>query len=381
MPGLKNSKRASASSSALGTDQSTSTAGPTGGPQGNSVLAGVAQRGCTHVVEGGDTLWDLAERYLGSGSRFDELHRENEGLLGQDPNLVQPGQTLDVCPAQSDPQGLSRYGADVTQMSEVDAAAAQADRLAAQAELRGRFEIVGEDFIGPRLPNQVTQEEFERTAAMYSDIRMGHSNIRFDNAGSTLGADDFRDAVMGDLADILTTGQGRGLLTDLAYQEVNGNDLTTTIGASATPQGASAVIGPGGNLADAVNGTGTHAGVNYQPGVDFRLGDSTPSYQNDPYADFSSDVVLFHELVHANHARQGTLDGRIDPATGDFIRDPIANADATTPRDHGVPREEYATVGLGGHGGPYTENGYRQERELVQGADIPERDNYNGSGP
>lgn len=31
-----------------------------------------------HIVKKGDTLWDIAEKYLGSGSRYDELKRLND---------------------------------------------------------------------------------------------------------------------------------------------------------------------------------------------------------------------------------------------------------------------------------------------------------------
>ena len=62
---------------------------------------------CTHEVERGETLWDLAERYLGGGLSWPELYADNQAQIGGDPDLIQPGQPLDVCPAQQSGLGLS----------------------------------------------------------------------------------------------------------------------------------------------------------------------------------------------------------------------------------------------------------------------------------
>jgi hypothetical protein len=47
------------------------------------------------------------------------------------------------------------------------------DRLRAQVSLRSRVDLVPDDFIGPRLPNQVTGGEFAGVADLFSDIRAG----------------------------------------------------------------------------------------------------------------------------------------------------------------------------------------------------------------
>ncbi|MEZ4320319.1 MAG: M91 family zinc metallopeptidase [Myxococcota bacterium] len=252
----------------------------------------------------------------------------------------------------------------------------QRDRNAAKSELASRFQLVPDDYRGRRLPHQVTQAEWEQITTLYSDIRRGHTSIDFDNTGSGMRSGAFRDAVMGDMADLLTTEQGRALLTQVARDE----DHSTTIGWSARPEAASAVIGPGGDLRDAINGQGTNTGLVYQPGVDFDLASVSPEWARDGYRHFTSDTILFHELVHANHARTGTLDGEFDPQTGAFDRPAIRNREAVVPNDRGVPREEYATVGIAGHDGEFTENKYRAERAQVTGRAVPRRGNYNGSG-
>ncbi|HMU36571.1 MAG TPA: LysM peptidoglycan-binding domain-containing protein [Marmoricola sp.] len=48
----------------------------------------------THItVMPGDSLWDLAQRHLGDGRRWPELHRVNRHLI-HDPDLISPGWRL-----------------------------------------------------------------------------------------------------------------------------------------------------------------------------------------------------------------------------------------------------------------------------------------------
>jgi nucleoid-associated protein YgaU len=59
-------------------------------------------RDVDHVVEPGDTLWDIAEDHLGSGERYPEVFDLNDGVVqpdGQrltDPNLIRVGWELDL---------------------------------------------------------------------------------------------------------------------------------------------------------------------------------------------------------------------------------------------------------------------------------------------
>lgn len=54
-----------------------------------------------HVVERGETLWSLAERYLGAGSRYTELADLNRDVLGRDPGFLTVGEVLQVPAAAS----------------------------------------------------------------------------------------------------------------------------------------------------------------------------------------------------------------------------------------------------------------------------------------
>jgi nucleoid-associated protein YgaU len=59
------------------------------------------------VVQRGDTLWSIAARHLGAGATDDEITREwprwwsaNRGVVGDDPDLIKPGQRLAPPPAE-----------------------------------------------------------------------------------------------------------------------------------------------------------------------------------------------------------------------------------------------------------------------------------------
>lgn len=54
-----------------------------------------------HVVLPGDTLWDIARSHLPAGAtaqqiseRWQQIYALNQDLIGEDPNLIHPGQTL-----------------------------------------------------------------------------------------------------------------------------------------------------------------------------------------------------------------------------------------------------------------------------------------------
>ncbi|MFT4413185.1 LysM peptidoglycan-binding domain-containing protein [Fredinandcohnia humi] len=48
----------------------------------------------SHSVARGDSLWKIAQRHLGNGSRWREIYNLNKGTIGANPNLIKPGQKL-----------------------------------------------------------------------------------------------------------------------------------------------------------------------------------------------------------------------------------------------------------------------------------------------
>lgn len=48
----------------------------------------------TYSIQSGDTLWIIAKRFLGDGSRWQEVYTANRETIGPDPNLIHPGTLL-----------------------------------------------------------------------------------------------------------------------------------------------------------------------------------------------------------------------------------------------------------------------------------------------
>lgn len=48
----------------------------------------------TYTVVKGDSLWAIAKRFLGAGSRYGEIYALNKDVIGKDPGLIYPGQVL-----------------------------------------------------------------------------------------------------------------------------------------------------------------------------------------------------------------------------------------------------------------------------------------------
>lgn len=60
------------------------------------VVVEAAEEAVFHTVVSGDTLWAIAEKVYGDGSRYPEIFEANKPML-KDPDLIYPGQVL-RCP-------------------------------------------------------------------------------------------------------------------------------------------------------------------------------------------------------------------------------------------------------------------------------------------
>jgi LysM repeat protein len=56
----------------------------------------IASASGTYTVKAGDNLWDIAKEQLGDGSKWNELYANNHDLIGQNPGVIHPGQELAI---------------------------------------------------------------------------------------------------------------------------------------------------------------------------------------------------------------------------------------------------------------------------------------------
>jgi len=49
----------------------------------------------TYTIKKGDTLWDLAKKYLGSGTKYKEIANLNKSVI-KDPHWIYPGQKIKI---------------------------------------------------------------------------------------------------------------------------------------------------------------------------------------------------------------------------------------------------------------------------------------------
>lgn len=52
----------------------------------------------TYTVVKGDSLWNIAKKFYGSGAKYTLIYNANKGIIGGNPNLIYPGQTY-IIPA------------------------------------------------------------------------------------------------------------------------------------------------------------------------------------------------------------------------------------------------------------------------------------------
>ena len=55
-----------------------------------------ATDGGTYTVVSGDSLSKIAKKHLGDAKRWRELYDANKGVIGDDPDLIKPGQKLRI---------------------------------------------------------------------------------------------------------------------------------------------------------------------------------------------------------------------------------------------------------------------------------------------
>ena len=265
-----------------------------------------------------------------------------------------------------------------------------ADRAKAATDLAGRFNVVDNDYKGTKLPNTVTKAEYEKICAAYSDVRLGRGDLTIDASKYTSKKDQdaYKAGALNDIASLLQTESGRGLVYQLGnnatQKDAKGNPIHrhTTLtplldsqgkvdktNGYAAPDGAGgdATVGRDGKLTP---GKGTDVTIAYNPGVN--VGDAYKEYQaaNPWLSGFRSDVILMHEGNHAMQMTAGTGDPRYVQRTDNAANksDPLMAQDASAR----ISRIEHQAVGVGLYANdPMTENAYRAERRKMADAKAP----------
>lgn len=219
-------------------------------------------------------------------------------------------------------------------------AAAAVHRIATAQQLREKFAVGDTPEEGKAW---VSEEEFEAIVALHSDIALGRTTLTVE------GDDEHRAAVMEDLAKLMQTPSGRELLDELAHDPRHAHRIVQQEGAPKTghtfPGFDEKLPEDRQRLHDAQhNKEGSDSWVRYQPGQ---------THRSEKDGDIPSDVVLFHELVHAWHGSRGD----------------------NWPGSHeGIDNDEFQAVWYD----RYNENRYRAERAADLGEDLDPRETYGG---
>jgi hypothetical protein len=228
---------------------------------------------------------------------------------------------------------------------------------AQRQELSSRFQVVGDDFVGPRNHNQVSQQEYDQIVETYSNIRLGRGDLTIDTSAMTdpAQAATYRQGTMDQIADMLQTTSGRRQVmamsnntmlddsgnarrfigdTDVSdswlsgfgserhhhttirplFNDTNNNDnLTDDAHGAGDYYNANAFADAAG--AHGENGAIDTSGRNrWSRDASGRRGlgtDSTiwwnPTASAGSINPADSDVILAHEMQHAMHETQGTM--------------------------------------------------------------------------
>ena len=268
------------------------------------------------------------------------------------------------------------------------------DRQQALRDLSSRFQVYGDDFIGPRRHNQVTASEYQKIAHTFSDIRLGRGDLRvdgghFDGAHTGSEAARYKQGAMDSLANIMMTTAGRRQIESL-HDNVSRDDH----GNARRSLGFGPPIHHQTTIAPVFN-EGQHTAVNLRHDNAFasavrynqattrgpdgarNFGDHARIEWNPHTLDDRGDIALGHEMEHALHMTQGTLaagayGSSIDRDVDNCERQAVGLARSDSPAPAGYPGDPHGA----------TENELRVERnELGLGERWHPRDTYAGEMP
>lgn len=252
--------------------------------------------------------------------------------------------------------------------------------------------------VGGEGAGAISTKDYEKLKENFGKIMAGQGYLQIDTSAlkDPEKAAEYKKKMFDDLARIAQTPSGRDLINTMVTQDqVKDEDARkmTTLKPNVGPDGK--LLGNG--EAEAVDGKGNahDSVISFNPGEGMKPEDAMNDdwkrkfgnrLPDDKWMPIRSDVLLYHELVHAKHQTFGDdreakiMPGDIGPGQKGYM-----DADGT------VHESEFQAVGLGEHGSgkgrdTTTENIYRRERrelakahpELALGddANMPDRDTY-----
>lgn len=65
-------------------------------PQREAAASPAPAAAQSYTVVKGDCLWNIAKKFYGSGSKYSIIYNANKSVIGGNPNLIYPGQTLTI---------------------------------------------------------------------------------------------------------------------------------------------------------------------------------------------------------------------------------------------------------------------------------------------
>lgn len=270
------------------------------------------------------------------------------GWLGQGADASQPvtqaGANQHAAAPQPDSvfgrigQGIGDFGRGLQQegLSGLLDPAGMIDRQQAQRDLASRFQVMPDDFAGPRRDNQVSQEEFQRIARTFSDIRRGRGDLTidssgFDGANAEAEAADYRQGTMDAIANMMMTSGGRRQIENLHDNVARDDDGSarrswwglgpeqhrhTTIQPLFGTFNGSAWVDPGSGNHTAANLRSDNAfaapvdASRMSRNADGSRGKGTDvdiMWNPNAHLGARSDIILAHEMEHGIHESQGTM--------------------------------------------------------------------------